>query len=305
MDESTQVAVVPPVPVEYRLVPGHRGCVVVFHGGHLRAGSSTGAAALVAAGYTVLVPSRPGYGRTPMAAGPGPAEFAATTARLCSHLGLEQVLAVVGISAGGPTAVAMAALHPERVHALVLHSARSSLPFPSGATRAVARVAFDPRLEAGSWALTRRLMRSAPEAGLRLMMGSLSTLPARQVVEDLTPHERSVLVDAFADMRSGSGFLADVRQPVDPALERQVTQPTLVVASRTDGQVGWHHAEQLARTIPRATVWASPSLSHLVWFGSGGPATDQRTEDFLVRVRPGEELPPSADVRTRRPPRQP
>lgn len=284
MDESTQVAILPSVSVEYRLVAGHRGCVVVFHGGHMRAGLNLGEAALIAAGYTVLIPSRPGYGRTSLAAGPGPAEFAATTATLCAHLGLKLILAVVGVSAGGPTAVAMAAQQPERVRSVVLHSARSSLPFPSGATRMVAQVAFDPRLEGGSWAVTRQLMRRAPEAGLRLMMGSLSTLPARQVVEDLAPHERLVLVDAFAGMRSGAGFLTDVHHSVDPALERQVTQPTLVVAARADGQVGWHHAEELSRNIPQSTNWASPSLSHLLWFGSGGPPTNQRTEDFLRSV---------------------
>ncbi len=115
-------------------------------------------------------------------------------------------------------------------------------------------------------------------------MSGLSTLPARQVMDDLTSHDRRVLVNAFAGMRSGSGFLADMRQPVSSATERQVTQPTLVVASRTDGQVHWDHAEELSRNIPHSTTWASPSLSHLLWFGSGGPATDRCTEDFLTSV---------------------
>ncbi len=224
--------------------------------------------------------------RTPsLAAGPGPAEFAATTATLCSHLGLKRLLAVVGVSAGGPTAVAMAraAAGAGPLRGVALGPLLAAVP-QRGATRMVAQVAFDPRLEAGSWAVTQRLMRRAPEAGLRLMMGSLSTLPARQVVEDLAPHERLVLVDAFAGMRSGAGFLADVRHSVDPALERQVTQPTLVVASRADGQVSWDHAEELSRNIPQSTNWASPSLSHLLWFGSGGPATNQCTEDFLISM---------------------
>lgn len=284
MDEPTQVAVLSSVAVEYRLVPGAPDCVIVFHGGHMRAGLSLGEAALIDAGYTVLTPSRPGYGQTSLAAGPGPAAFAATTARLCSRLGLSRILAVVGVSSGGPTAVAMAAQHPEQVRSLIQHAARSSLPFPSGATRAIARVAFDPRTEAGTWSVTRRLMRRAPQAGLRLMMGSLSTLPPRLVVEDLAPHERRTLVAAFASMRSGAGFSVDVSHRVDPALERQVTQPTLIVASPTDGQVGWEHAEQLVRNIPQSAFWTSPSLSHLLWFGSGGPVTNRHTADFLASV---------------------
>lgn len=272
------------VAVEHRLVRGRRGTVVVFHGGHMRAGLSLGEAPLTAAGWTVLTPSRPGYGRTPLAAGPGPAAFADTTAALCSHLGLEEVLAVVGVSAGGPSAVAMAARHGPRVRSLVLLSARSSLPFPDGAMRLAARAAFHPRTEARTWAAVRRVVRHAPEVGLRMMMGTLSTLPAREVVEDLSTREREELVDAFARMRSGAGFAADLHQRVDPDLERCTTQPTLVVASRTDGQVRWAHAEQLQRAIPHATSWVSPSSSHLVWCGSGGPATRQRTEEFLTAV---------------------
>jgi pimeloyl-ACP methyl ester carboxylesterase len=284
VEEPTQVAVLASVPVEHRLVPGTRGTVVVFHGGHQRAGLPLGEAALVEGGYTVLTPSRPGYGRTPLSAGPGPERFAETTAALCSHLGLEEVLAVVGVSAGGPTAVAMAALHPARVRSVVLHSARSSLPFPDGAARWVAPVVFHRRVEAGSWATVRQVVQRSPGAGLRAMMASLSTLPARRVVEDLSAPERSALVEAFAGMRSGAGFVTDVRHGADPRLERAVTQPALVVASRTDGQVRWQHAEQLSGAIPRSELWASPSLSHLIWFGSGAAATSQRTQDFLAAV---------------------
>lgn len=273
------------VRVEYRLVPGTRpGTVVMFHGGHMRAGLPLSEAALVAAGYTVLVPSRPGYGRTSLAAGPDPARFARTIAALCHRLQLRQVLAVVGVSAGGPTAVAMAALFPDQVRSLVLHSARSSLPFPDGASRLAAPIAFNPRLEAASWAGVRQLMRRRPSAGLRFMMASLSTLPARHVVEDLTPTEQQLLAGTFAHMRSSTGFLNDIHQRSDPALEKQITQPTLIVASPHDGQVHSKHAEHLAHAIPHATTWASPSLSHLIWHGSGGPATQERTNVFLRSV---------------------
>ena len=61
-------------------------------------------------------------------------------------------------------------------------------------------------------------------------------------------------------MDSGTGFLNDVRQAgPDPALycatvQRSVPCPTLVTGSRYDGGVAFALAEDLPRTIPRATL---------------------------------------------------
>jgi pimeloyl-ACP methyl ester carboxylesterase len=281
-DAPTAVADLPSGRIEYRLVPGGPDVVVLFHGGHLRAGLPLGEDALVAAGYTVLVPSRPGYGRTPLwSQGSDPTDCAARTAKLCRHLGLEQVAAVVGVSAGAPTAVALAVREGPRVRSLVLQSARSSLPWPEGATRALARVAFRAPVERVPWALTHVLVRRAPDVGLRLMMGSLSTLPPGQVVADLTGDERQRLRTLFAGMRSGRGFANDLRQRVDPAQERAVTQPTLIVRSPWDGQVGPAHARQLHESIPGSSLFESQALSHLVWFGPGAAATEERTLEFV------------------------
>jgi pimeloyl-ACP methyl ester carboxylesterase len=281
-DEPTAVADLPSGRIEYRLVPGGRDVVVLFHGGHLRAGLPLGEDALVAAGYTVLVPSRPGYGRTPLwPQGSDPTDCAARTGKLCRHLGLGPFAAVLGVSAGAPTAVAMAVHEGQRVRSLVLLSARSSLPWPDGATRAVARVAFRAPVERVPWALTHQLVRRAPDVGLRLMMGSLSTLPAGRVVADLSSDERHRLRTLFAGMSSGRGFTNDLRQRVDPAQERAVTQPTLIVHSPWDGQVGPAHARQLSESIPGSTVFESPALSHLLWFGTGAAATEQRTLEFV------------------------
>jgi pimeloyl-ACP methyl ester carboxylesterase len=285
-DEPTAVADLPSGRIEYRLVPGGPEVVVLFHGGHLRAGLPLGEEALVAAGYTVLVPSRPGYGRTPLwPQGSDPTDCAARTGKLCRHLGLGPVTAVLGVSAGAPTAVAMAVHEGPRVRSLVLLSPRSSLPWPEGATRALAGVAFRAPVERVPWAVTHALVRRAPEVGLRLMMGSLSTLPAAQVVADLSPDERRRLRRLFAGMRSGRGFGNDLRQRVDPAQERAVTQPTLIVRSPWDGQVGPAHARRLSESIPGSSAFASPALSHLVWFGSGAAATEQRTLEFLDAQR--------------------
>ncbi|MCG2799308.1 MAG: alpha/beta hydrolase [Cellulomonas sp.] len=281
MDRPTSTATLAAGPVEYRMVPGGQELVVLLHGGHMRAGLSLGEEQVAAAGYSVLLVSRPGYGRTPLSAGPAPTAFAGVLTQLCSHLGFGDVRAVMGISAGGPTAVAFAAAQPDRVHGLVLVSARSALPYPDGVMRAAAPVVFGPSCEAVTWAAVRSVMRSSPDRGLRTMMANLSTAPVRQVIDDLTPADRAELIALFSAMRSGSGFLADLRDPGDVQAERAVRRPTLIVASPHDGGVDPRHAAHLLATIPGATLWPSPSLSHMVWYGSGASVTQNRIVTFL------------------------
>jgi pimeloyl-ACP methyl ester carboxylesterase len=69
--------------------------------------------------FTVLMPSRPGYGRTPVTTGRTYDEQADAFAALLDASGVESA-AVLGISGGGPIAVALASRHHERVRALVM-----------------------------------------------------------------------------------------------------------------------------------------------------------------------------------------
>lgn len=100
----TQIAQLRGGPVQYRLERRGPATVVVFHGGHTHAGIALGENTYTGAGFSVLVPSRPGYGKTPLAAGPTPSSFADTAWELCRHLGIEHIAAATGISAGSLTA---------------------------------------------------------------------------------------------------------------------------------------------------------------------------------------------------------
>lgn len=66
----TIVEVVDGARVEYLLRPGGSRLAVVFHGGHMRAELEIGHETFIEAGWSVLQASRPGYGQTPLSAGP-------------------------------------------------------------------------------------------------------------------------------------------------------------------------------------------------------------------------------------------
>src|SRR5947207_15950443 len=65
----TAVACLPAGQVVYRLDRRGEAVVMVFHGGHVRAGLALGEEVFADAGCTLLAPSRPGYGRTPLSTG--------------------------------------------------------------------------------------------------------------------------------------------------------------------------------------------------------------------------------------------
>jgi pimeloyl-ACP methyl ester carboxylesterase len=108
----TALARLPAGPVEYRLDRRGDAVVLVVHGGHTRASLALGEEVFAAAGYTLLVPSRPGYGRTPLSTGTSVEGYSDVVRELCAHVGIARVAAVVGVSGGGPTAATLAARMP-------------------------------------------------------------------------------------------------------------------------------------------------------------------------------------------------
>ena len=265
--------------VEYRLERREGGVVLVFHGGHVRAGLALGEEVFAASGYTVLAPSRPGYGRTALAAGPSVEEFTDVVRALCRRLGIDRVAAVVGISGGGPTAATMAARHGDLVERLVLVSAVGWLPYPDPLVRLGSHVVFAAGTERATWAGIRAFARVAPDACLRMMLRSLSTRPAGEVVAALSAADRALPLALFAEMRSGRGFLNDVRPT--PDITARIAQPTLVIATRRDGGVPFDHALSLAGSIRRAELVESRADSHFVWLGPDWPAICEQIEGFL------------------------
>lgn len=281
IERPTSTARLPSGLVEYRREGNGDDTVLVLHGGHMRAGLSVGEDTYIDRGYSVLVPSRPGYGRTPLSTGGSPNGFADVAAELCRHLGIDGLTAVVGISAGGRTALALASRYPRLVRRLVLDSSVGFGTYPDQRTHLAAKVVFNACTEKLTWGGVHALLRIVPTTGLRLLLGELSTKPAREVVAALGDEERTRMMELFSRMGSGSGFLNDLRHTRAVAPEG-IDQPSLVVASRTDGGVPFLHAESLVANIPGAELFVSGADSHVGWFGDGHAVTADRIGRFLT-----------------------
>jgi pimeloyl-ACP methyl ester carboxylesterase len=88
---------------------------------------SMGSKPLLAAGFSILLPSRPGYGKTPSSVGKTATEAANEMIALLDTLNIKQV-DVIAVSGGVPTSIYLSSHYPERVRKLILEDAVSGNP---------------------------------------------------------------------------------------------------------------------------------------------------------------------------------
>lgn len=175
-------------PIEYRLV-SQGPAVLLLNGGHTNCNSPLGHQRFfVEHGYQPVVPSRPGYGSTPSSTGRTAEAFADALILLLDQLMLEQVI-VLGISAGGRTALQFAGRYPERVSKVILQNAITGGKFPDLPTRMMAYLLFNPWVERWTWTAFRWLVKVASLSALKGMMRSLTTLDPNVVVDTMSQEQ--------------------------------------------------------------------------------------------------------------------
>jgi pimeloyl-ACP methyl ester carboxylesterase len=269
-------------PIEYRVV-GQGPAVLVLNGGHTNCNSPLGHEQFfLDQGYQLVIPSRPGYGKTPSSTGRTAEAFADALVGLLDHLHLERVI-VIGISAAGPTALQLAGRHPERVSKVILQNAVTGGKFPAKRTRVMAYLVFNPWVERWTWAAFRSFARVAPLSALKSMIGSLSSLDPAQVVATMSQEQQQAALAFLLASRSGSGFLHDLHHRCGDL--RRITAPTLIIESKYDGSMDASHASYAADHIPNAELFISPAESHLLWFSSYNAAIEEKMRTFLQAAR--------------------
>jgi pimeloyl-ACP methyl ester carboxylesterase len=142
-----------------------------------------------------------------------------------------------------------------------------------------AYIIFNRWVERWTWAAFRWMARVAPRIALTTMMGSLTTLDPRVVVNTMSASQRRDALAFLCASRSGSGFLHDLGHACGDL--RRVSAPTLILESRYDGSKDASHATYAADHIPNAELFITPAESHLMWFSSHNEAIEQRLLEFL------------------------
>ncbi|HVL74819.1 MAG TPA: alpha/beta hydrolase [Noviherbaspirillum sp.] len=207
-----------------------------------------------------ITPSRFGYLGSSMPASATWDEQAHAYAFLLDHLDIERV-ALVALSQGGPSALLLAAMYPERVSSLTCLSC--GVVASTSADQAQANQKGDMLRTVFAhdftyWFISKYFKRR--------LMGVLGASEA--VVAGLTPEERSLIERIIAYMNPAAprsaGVVLDNTAPLPGKRIASIAAPTLIVHAKDDLLQLYHNAEFAAANIPGAQLMHFETGGHVV-----------------------------------------
>lgn len=234
---------------------------------------------LATGGFRVIAPSRPGYLRTPLAAGLLLEDQADLMNALLEELKIGRA-AVLGVSVGGTVALEFAATYPQKTASVVLvspitrrHLDQYNLPATSELIEE--RVLTDTTGDMGSWYASNlaergetKLLSAVLDRDTDLDGGKKEKL-ARSVTEDPGRMEffRDLVLSVAPLENRESGTRNDLLmmkalQPVDCS---DVEAPILLVNGESRSSKEWTDPDLILKSAPNARGLQIPKVGRLVW----------------------------------------
>ncbi|NPD87900.1 MAG: alpha/beta hydrolase [Asgard group archaeon] len=274
--------------IEYKLA-GKGPTILVLHGGPGGYDQGFLLEYLIKQGYSILAPSRTGYLGTPF----NPLSYeeqADLCVALMDSLNIEKVV-VVGASAGGPVALFLANKYPERVNGLIMEAGVASEYSTEGMLDGWARLFFMRGLDDLTGWLTAVFMKISFAASFKAVL-KLETLYEESELDDfvkLVSNDevrkkwvRDLTNTTLPLSHRKKGLIHDVRlmEKIDIIPVDQISFPTLLIYSRMDNDVKWHHAEYLTENIAHAELFEVHG-GHFMWVGENKDEIQKKRIEFL------------------------
>lgn len=222
---------------------------------------------LLAGGGRIVAPSRFGYLRTPAPADPSAEAQADAHACLLDALGIPRI-AVLGASAGAPSAMQFCIRHPRRCSALVLLVPAAYAPAHAGQTMRI-----PPALEfvvehilTSDFALW-AMIETSPRLLVRTMFGTPSELFDQASAQD----RRDVLaalkaVEPVSQRAAGLAIDARITSTLPRYELEGIEAPVLLLSVKDDLYGTWENARYTAEQLPGSRFVWYPRGGH-VWIG--------------------------------------
>jgi pimeloyl-ACP methyl ester carboxylesterase len=277
-----QVAQTRAGPIEYTLL-GQGPVVLRLTGSMDDCQSSGGNEALLAAGFSILTPSRPGYSGTPLSVGKTAPEAADAMAALMDKLGVSNA-DVIADSSGGLTAIYLAARHPERVRKLVLVEAVSKYMKSEDPKGFETRKKFYESQYGYLRYMLKILARVAPKSLALVTMSLFGSGEPSEAVKRLSKADINGICNFYLRWGASWGQAAsnDMEHTAEDSVLNSTKAPTLIVHTRADAVIPFAVAEYTHTNIAGSELWEAPTSSHFM-SGPGAAAVDMKVVEFLKK----------------------
>jgi pimeloyl-ACP methyl ester carboxylesterase len=276
---TSQIAQTSRGPIEYTLI-GNGPVVLACHGTSENCYSTQALESLTDAGFSLLTPSRPGYGRTPLDVGRSNTQAAEALIALLDCLKI-QTCSVIAISGGGPTGIALAANFPQRIQRLVLMAALSRPEDRPNEPSYKNQMAFYGPFHGIQWGMLRMISNLSPRGMARQTLAIFSTHDPEDALSKLSPEGIESIRRFYQGQSSRLGALNDATHSVGKELLQAISVPVLVVHSREDKSVPFSHAEWSLQHIPHAMLCEAGCTGHFIWVGPDYKHITEQMAAFL------------------------
>jgi pimeloyl-ACP methyl ester carboxylesterase len=263
--------------IEYSSI-GKGRPIVFIHGGHSNCFETLSHKGLDVSKFQLITPSRPGYGKTPLIDNHTPKQAADLIIDLINSLSIDNII-VYGISAGGLTAIEMAANYPDKVEKLILASAISKKWLDeNGKVYKTAKKIFKPKTEKITWGVVRFFARRFPKFIADQFYPQFSANKKHKLTKD----DVNELITALSIYRSKTGFINDIDQNITEESLGKIKCPTLIIHSKNDNSVSFDHAIHSNNMIHNSKlIELDNEWGHLFWIGSDSNKAIKKIIDFM------------------------
>ena len=252
--------------------------ILFVHGGHSNSNEKLALKGLDLKKYQLIIPSRPGYGQTPLNNHTAPKQAADLLIALINEIDIEKVV-VYGISAGGLTAIELAANYPERVKKLVLASAISRKWLNrDDKIYKKAQIIFNPKYQKWTWSIVRTFSDLLPKFIGKRFYPQFSKKPN----PNIESYDVQELIDALKKYDSGKGFINDLEQTIDDDTLGKIKCSTLIIHSEYDNSVSFEHAVNSKEKIMGSVLEClTNEWGHLFWIGRDSEDSIKKILKFI------------------------
>lgn len=258
---------------------GNGSPILYLHGSLSNCNDDMGYCPLIKAGFSIITPSRPGYGETPLNSGVSAEKAANLINDLIDYLKLN-VFDVIAVSGGGLTGLYLASKYPEKVKKLILASAVTK-PLKMEKERYKSAKTFYGPGHKIIWTFLNLTGLISKKALVKKTYELFSTCNVKEIMYEIKKEDINAIIKFYKKKTQNIGALNDLEQIITDDILIKISAPTLIVHSKQDRAVPFNHAQNAIELIKNSELYIAETWGHFIWIGKGSEGVFNKVINFL------------------------